>query len=748
MTFAVHCVAACIFYNLLPASSKLNHKLAPIVIPIEVCNGLTNQRISIVQGITHAIIVGAQVLIPVHMPSNGTEVLGIASSKDIIDFNSIFDGEAFAKSLRAIYHIYWCARRHLPQAEIWCNPDSEFDPVVKSLQTWRAVETVRSTRSHSHWRSLSGLRSPSHSIAMGPSIFSEFASSINGWGVLDRGCTMFSLEVKEDGPVWDLFWEIDSSLKFSRSVVATSESISEGIRRGKNVPSIRMQINENDKPNGKTYETSWTVLHLRIETDWQLHCEKWMNLRDGIHRDNCANNSKTIHNTLLSEGIPRLSNIYVSSGLSLDELLLPEYGLEGLFEHFSIFTKESTISGTRLFEQRPREWWAAVETELSISASMFVGNSVSTFSAYILQSRRKLGRAGWHYNGGGIPLSDAGILSFHRSRAVETFPRRLKWVFTIHEGSSLLSKSFSNQLKVAVLSAKAKTSLVPICVTTSSPHSKLVKWLVDHGVRILYHQPTWIGPIQTAVSKHMQSSVMANLSGREKSHLSTDQGAMIGTFLRIDIPILGIRDEFVLYTDVDVLFRGPVRWRNVLPSAKLFNLTMERNDFARGKFAFGCPNSLGLPTFFSVSSESEMKMNSNLMNAGVMLLNMRNLREAHERFSNFITEKAARTGDLNWDSGPGDQGALKDFFSISTGGKRQVQASLLPFELNWKSYWPIRQNSSIVHFHGPKCESDILPYFRDGTVHVQQFKNLLRACRLTGNCLKMCAEFQSYLEKS
>ena len=30
--------------------------------------------------------------------------------------------------------------------------------------------------------------------------------------------------------------------------------------------------------------------------------------------------------------------------------------------------------------------------------------------------------------------------------------------------------------------------------------------------------------------------------------------AMIGTFLRLDIPVLGFVDDFVLYTDVDVLF--------------------------------------------------------------------------------------------------------------------------------------------------------------------------------------------------
>ena len=29
---------------------------------------------------------------------------------------------------------------------------------------------------------------------------------------------------------------------------------------------------------------------------------------------------------------------------------------------------------------------------------------------------------------------------------------------------------------------------------------------------------------------------------------------MIGTFLRVDIPVLGFVDDYVLYTDVDVMF--------------------------------------------------------------------------------------------------------------------------------------------------------------------------------------------------
>lgn len=719
--------------------------LSPVVMPIEVCNGLTNQRISLVQGVAQAIIVGAQVLLPLHIPSDGTEIPGIRNSQRSVPLNLIYNGDAFQESVRAIYLDYWCARPSMPQSKIWCNSEGLYDPVLKNKDAWSSVDSLRVSKSHSNWRKLKDVRSPDASQAFGQGIFREFSNSRSGWGVLDRGCTMFSLEVVEENAAWDLFWAVDSSLRFSQSVVSTARIIEAGIREGK-VVGGKTPVHDSSHNQGQL-NNGFIVLHLRVEPDWQLHCRNWMSLRDGVHRDNCLNNSKSIHNTLLSEGVPRLSNVYVSSGLLSSDLFTQEYGLDGLLNHFNVYTKDSVLPKP-LPEAMRREWWAAVDTELSMASELFVGNSVSTFSAYILQARRKQKKLGWHYNGGGIPLADAKILSFRTSSAVETFPKQLKWVFTIHEGVSDMSASFKNMLKIAVLSARKNTNLIPVCVTTSPLKSKLNQWMTSQNVRIIYHQPSWANTIETAVQRHVEKSLAQNLSGREHSHLSVDPDAMVGTFLRIDIPILGILDEFVLYTDVDVMFTGPVTWRNILPTPGMYNRARSSNDFARGKVQLGAANAPGLPTFFSVTSEMSKTHDSNFMNAGVMLMNMRNLRESYESLLRFITEKAERTSELDWDSGPGDQGALKEFYSTTIEGKRYVHASLLPFEMNWKSYWEASTNASIVHFHGPKCEMDILPYFNEGIVAVPQFEGILKRCEAMGNCLELCLDAQSFLDST
>jgi hypothetical protein len=45
---------------------------------------------------------------------------------------------------------------------------------------------------------------------------------------------------------------------------------------------------------------------------------------------------------------------------------------------------------------------------------------------------------------------------------------------------------------------------------------------------------------------------------QKNGHLFGKHSSMVGTFLRLDIPIIGFTDQYVLYTDVDVFFRAEV----------------------------------------------------------------------------------------------------------------------------------------------------------------------------------------------
>jgi lipopolysaccharide biosynthesis glycosyltransferase len=145
-----------------------------------------------------------------------------------------------------------------------------------------------------------------------------------------------------------------------------------------------------------------------------------------------------------------------------------------------------------------------------------------------------------------------------------------------------------------------------------------------------------------------------------KSHYPNANVAL-GTFLRLEIPkvikSMGIDDEFVLYTDCDVMFLGDVS-----------NIINYCGDY------------------FAVARESRDCVG---MNAGVMVLRWRRLLLDFDTFMSFIRN--------NWHRvlrGPFDQQALSLFY-----GDR---CSALPDIYNWRPYWGFDSDVRVLHFHGPK----------------------------------------------
>ena len=135
-----------------------------------------------------------------------------------------------------------------------------------------------------------------------------------------------------------------------------------------------------------------------------------------------------------------------------------------------------------------------------------------------------------------------------------------------------------------------------------------------------------------------------------------------GAFLRIDIPKvceqLNITDDYVLYTDTDVLFL-----QDVVEEFSKYN-----------------------PTFFAVAPESN-KNEHFYFNSGVMLINLKNMLGSYDHFSWFMD-----IHKFNFQAY--DQGALQWYYK----GK----VDILPLYLNHKPYWGNDPSAKIIHFHGPK----------------------------------------------
>lgn len=207
----------------------------------------------------------------------------------------------------------------------------------------------------------------------------------------------------------------------------------------------------------------------------------------------------------------------------------------------------------------------------------------------------------------------------------------MKWYFASNDKSS----DFFPLIKAAVDSAVKNTTLEPVFLYDGA-ENELTQWLREKGVKIIPHRVSFYNEL--------------------KDHYNEEELVIAsGTFLRCDIPIIEQDDEFVLYTDCDVLF------------LKDFECEIK-------------------PKYFACAPQSN-KRNFRQFNAGVMLMNIKSLRESHDKFIDFIRENIKILSTY-------DQTAYQIFY----GGK----SSKLPIIYNYKPYWGRNDKAVILHFHGCK----------------------------------------------
>lgn len=161
--------------------------------------------------------------------------------------------------------------------------------------------------------------------------------------------------------------------------------------------------------------------------------------------------------------------------------------------------------------------------------------------------------------------------------------------------------------------------------------------------------------------------INCDLSFSEDVKLAYDgirRSVALGTFLRIDLPKIcndmGIEDDYVLYTDCDVMFLKDI------------------SDIKKST-----------PKYFSVAGEFSKEIIGNAFNAGVMWINWKNMYSDYEIFVKYITKKIPNLSAY-------DQGALREFYSD--------KFERLDHRFNFKSYWNEEKENDIYifHFHGPK----------------------------------------------
>lgn len=220
----------------------------------------------------------------------------------------------------------------------------------------------------------------------------------------------------------------------------------------------------------------------------------------------------------------------------------------------------------------------------------------------------------------------------------------MKWFFALSEASlGHPDHDWIPLIRTAVASARANTSLDPHFLYDGQP-SAFTAELQSKGVTVIHHRLSYLGNIE-----HRWAELGLPPDAMRLAIIA-------GAYLRTDIPGLELQDEYILYTDCDVMFRADPAVARFRPRYFACAPQRDRNDFTE-------------------------------MNSGVMVMNVPAMRVELANFHHFTVNNFERFGAF-------DQDALREYY---TG-----RYDPLPLELNWKPYWGIDPAAKIVHFHGPK----------------------------------------------
>lgn len=224
-------------------------------------------------------------------------------------------------------------------------------------------------------------------------------------------------------------------------------------------------------------------------------------------------------------------------------------------------------------------------------------------------------------------------------------------------------------------------------------------------------------------------------------NLNADQ--LVSRLLRIDLPIVGILDQFVLYTDPDVLFTGDVTWQGLLgPNYLRLERLLRKKKLLKAPFdVYYAPrNAEGLPKFFGLG-KAETSQDED---TAVMFLNLKTLGESYFDFRRYVFDRS----DMLWQMLVSLDPAGYSNFYVNADGK--TWSSRISPRYNSVQALRGENQSNITRFAGSNCDRDILPYVRNREERSERdavphgSKALLKQCGHV--CAELCRLYQNYLE--
>jgi len=217
---------------------------------------------------------------------------------------------------------------------------------------------------------------------------------------------------------------------------------------------------------------------------------------------------------------------------------------------------------------------------------------------------------------------------------------------------SCTTELYSDLLTVALKSARLNTSLDLVVLYDGPKEHHIYEVLKSYHVIIIERSFSHFD----CLSKTFSPDILLSKTGKS----SIDLKKLSGTFMRLDIPFIENEDDYVLYTDVDVIF----------------NKDIKEIDLSKPKVVSAGPE---------VSKDFR---EGDIFNAGILYMNVKAMREKCEEIFSLLEQGIPNKTNLF------DQGYINEVC--------ENEFDFLPLEYNWKPYWGLNDNARIIHFHGIK----------------------------------------------
>ena len=217
-------------------------------------------------------------------------------------------------------------------------------------------------------------------------------------------------------------------------------------------------------------------------------------------------------------------------------------------------------------------------------------------------------------------------------------------------------KAYFNMLKVTLISARKNTSLRLICLYDGKIGDPVYNLLKDFKVEIIIHELPYKKELMEIYSHEWMETELGK---------DIEYSRIFGTFMRMEIPIIEKEDEYVLYTDMNIIFNDDILLKDLPHPAYLAAAPEFERDTKRMSY----------------------------FNAGILVMNIQGMRIKYQQFVEMMKKRQRST------SGLFDQGYLNELCFNDM--------EILPIEYNWKPYWGINGNAKLIHFHGMKPCSNL-----------------------------------------